>query len=273
MEAAVVELYPEQPGAFGLYAETCGDTGIPVVIVPGGGADAGLFSTVAEVLASEFRVVTYDRRGNSRSGQPGGWTETSIPEQADDAARLIESMGLTPAFVVGTSWSTLIVIDLIARYPSLLRGAVIHEATLFGVVSNSASVAEQRGTLTADALRRGDYAAAYEALVRSSAGEGVWQGLDSELRKRMAENARVFMTMEVPAFSEYTVPIDVLKQSVIPKTIAAGVVGRDQSVIFEATGWLADNLGLPLTDAPGGHAPYLDEPKEFGRWLQSVLAI
>jgi hypothetical protein len=42
-------------------------------------------------MANEFTVVTYDRRGNSRSGRPPGWTTTSVREQADDAAGIIQA--------------------------------------------------------------------------------------------------------------------------------------------------------------------------------------
>jgi hypothetical protein len=46
--------------------------------------DAGHHAEVADLLASEFTVVTYNRRGNSRGPRPQGWTATSIDEQ--DAA-------------------------------------------------------------------------------------------------------------------------------------------------------------------------------------------
>ena len=34
-------------------------------------------------------VVSYDRRGYSRSPRPADWTTTSVDEQADDAAALL----------------------------------------------------------------------------------------------------------------------------------------------------------------------------------------
>ncbi len=67
-----------------LYCEIRG-TGPSVLFISGPTGDAGHFERVAEELADEFTVITYDRRGNSRSPRPAGWTTTSAEEQADDA--------------------------------------------------------------------------------------------------------------------------------------------------------------------------------------------
>ena len=85
-----------------LYYEKQG-TGPAVLLIAGSTGDAGNFTRAADLLADEFTVVTYDRRGNSRSPRPSGWTTTSVAEQADDAAGLIQLLGLSPAVVFGTS--------------------------------------------------------------------------------------------------------------------------------------------------------------------------
>ena len=55
------------------------------------------------LLADEFTVLTYDRRGNSRSPRPADWTSTSVDQQATDAAELLMSLNLAPALVYGSS--------------------------------------------------------------------------------------------------------------------------------------------------------------------------
>jgi pimeloyl-ACP methyl ester carboxylesterase len=49
-----------------LYYEVRGH-GQPLLMISGGGGDAGFFSLVADILSDEYKVITYDRRGNSRS--------------------------------------------------------------------------------------------------------------------------------------------------------------------------------------------------------------
>jgi pimeloyl-ACP methyl ester carboxylesterase len=114
-----------------------------VVFVSGAIDDAGHWTGVADVLASACTVVTYDRRGNSRSPRPPEWTATTIDEQADDAAALLGALGVEQAIVLGTSAAAGIVANLALRHDSVLRGVVIHEP-LF-----------QSGVTNADAVRAG----------------------------------------------------------------------------------------------------------------------
>jgi pimeloyl-ACP methyl ester carboxylesterase len=76
-----------------IYHEVRG-SGPSVLFIAGATGDGGHFERVAELLSDEFTVVTYDRRGNSRSPRPDGWESTSTEEQSDDAAGLIEALGL-----------------------------------------------------------------------------------------------------------------------------------------------------------------------------------
>jgi pimeloyl-ACP methyl ester carboxylesterase len=59
-----------------LYYEVHG-TGSPALFIPGATGDARHFSHVADALADDFRVITYDRRGNSRSPRPRARSRTS----------------------------------------------------------------------------------------------------------------------------------------------------------------------------------------------------
>src|SRR5262249_34354906 len=98
-----------------LYYEMCG-AGPSVLFITGSTGDAGNFTRTAELLADEFTVVTYDRRGNSRSERPAGWTTTSVQEQAEDAAGVIEELHIAPAVVFGASAGGPIAVELIIRH-------------------------------------------------------------------------------------------------------------------------------------------------------------
>jgi pimeloyl-ACP methyl ester carboxylesterase len=45
-------------------------TGRAVLLIMGATGDGGRFDTLADLLADEFTVITYDRRGNGRSPVP-----------------------------------------------------------------------------------------------------------------------------------------------------------------------------------------------------------
>ncbi|UUL75488.1 alpha/beta hydrolase [Pseudarthrobacter sp. Fe7] len=86
-------------------------------MVPGATGDAGHFTKAAEILSDEFTIITYDRRGNSRStaGADRDGSAT-MSAQADDAAALIAACGLEKAIVFGTSGGAIITLE--ARHPA-----------------------------------------------------------------------------------------------------------------------------------------------------------
>jgi pimeloyl-ACP methyl ester carboxylesterase len=85
-----------------LYYEV-GGAGPSLLLIMGATGDGGVFEQFADLLAEEFTVVTYDRRGNGRSPRPVNWDTTSPEEQADDAVGLLDALGLAPAALFGTS--------------------------------------------------------------------------------------------------------------------------------------------------------------------------
>ena len=80
-----------QAGTTKLYHEVRGSG--PPLLITGGTGDAGEWANLAPTLAEECTVVTYDRRGISRSPRPDRWTATSMAEAADDAAALLRRPG------------------------------------------------------------------------------------------------------------------------------------------------------------------------------------
>src|SRR5215216_4019638 len=127
-----------QAGTTKLYHELRGSG--PALLITGGTGDAGEWTNLAPTLAEEDTVVTYDRRGMSRSPRPDGWTATSIAEQADDAAGLLRALEAAPAMVVGHSGGASIACELVARHPELVRRAVLYEAPLVAVVPDGEAV-------------------------------------------------------------------------------------------------------------------------------------
>ncbi len=76
-----------------------GGSGTPVLVLHGAGANLAVMRTLAEELASRFRVVTVDLRGHGRSGD-GPW---EWPLVLDDLEETCARLGLYRPAVVG--WS------------------------------------------------------------------------------------------------------------------------------------------------------------------------
>lgn len=252
-----------------IYHEARG-SGPSVLFIPGATGDAGHFEQFAEWLADEFTVVTYDRRGNSRSPRPAGWTSTSMEEQADDAAGLIEALGLAPAAVFGTSAGAVILSDLLLRRPELLRGAILHEPPLLPVLSNGAEVGATLQSMIEEGMAKGGPRATMEMFIRANAGDESFENLDPGLRERMLDNAEVFFSIELEALVPYVPDAGALAGVEVPARAAAGI-GNRGVYYHEASRWVAKQLGTELLEISGAHTPYVDRPAEMAEEIRPFL--
>ncbi|MFF3696150.1 alpha/beta fold hydrolase [Streptomyces sp. NPDC002221] len=128
----------EVPGASPRY-EVRG-AGPVLLLIVGGGGDAGIFEPVADALADRFTVVTYDPRGHSRSPLDGPDVDQRVETQADDAYRLLERVAPDgpPAYVFGTSSGAIVAVELLTRHPERLARVVAHEPVLVSLLPDAA---------------------------------------------------------------------------------------------------------------------------------------
>lgn len=116
----------EVPGAQ-LYYETRG-SGPLMLMIPGANGDADAFAAVAEHLATHYTVVTYDRRGFSRSRLEGSQDyDRRLETDADDAHRLIRHVSDEPATIFGSSSGAIVALEVLTRHPSTVRTLVPYE--------------------------------------------------------------------------------------------------------------------------------------------------
>jgi pimeloyl-ACP methyl ester carboxylesterase len=62
----------------------------------------------------------------SSGTRQAGWTTTSPEEQADDAAALLNELGIGPVAVFGTSCGGNFALYMLIRHPEVVRGAILH---------------------------------------------------------------------------------------------------------------------------------------------------
>src|SRR2546430_14052595 len=100
-----------------IYYELRG-SGPVLLMMPGGPADAGAFRRIAQELASNYTVVTYDPRGLSHSALEEPVRDERIVEVfADDVRRLLNATTTDPAFVFASSGGGAICPRLVAPHP------------------------------------------------------------------------------------------------------------------------------------------------------------
>jgi pimeloyl-ACP methyl ester carboxylesterase len=109
-----------------LYYEVRGQEQPLLMIAPGGG-DGWQYSFAADILADEYKVITYDRRANSRSTMNDP-QNIEISQQSRDAVAVLRAVGETSLFVFGNSSGAVIALDM--AKPQAVRAVVAHEAPM-----------------------------------------------------------------------------------------------------------------------------------------------
>jgi pimeloyl-ACP methyl ester carboxylesterase len=251
-----------------LYYERQG-FGPALVLIAGSTGDAGNFTRTATLLADEFTVVTYDRRGNSRSPRPDGWTATSVTEQADDAGALVDALGLAPAMIFGASAGGLIALDLIIRHPRLVRACVLQEPSIFSVLPDATTELAARRRILTEALDSGGPRGAVKALMRYLNDDAVFSAIPADILERMLANADTIISIEAPGFANWQLQPAELAKLQVPVSL---LVASDTLPIYkEITAWLAKQLHVKPITVPGRHGFYYYRPQDLADILRQIL--
>ncbi|MEW9528365.1 alpha/beta fold hydrolase [Microbispora sp. NPDC049125] len=265
----------EVPGA-GLYYEVRG-SGPVLLMIHGGAGEAGVFASIAPLLASRYQVVTYDRRGSSRSRLDGPVDEVQVADHADDARRLLDHFGAGLSHVFGSSGGATIALDLAARRPRRLGTVVAHEPPVYDVLPDRAryrAVAEEvHGT-----YRRSGADAAMEVFMKgvddpdgdAGAPEADAVEPDRAMLERLKADEEFFVAHEVRAFMGYKPDIAALKEG--PARIVLGLGRHGGTTARRMSAVTADLLGAKAVEFPSGHMGYMDHPRAFATKLIQVLA-
>ncbi|MGW1343662.1 alpha/beta fold hydrolase [Kribbella sp. NPDC002412] len=282
MSAKTVNKLPV-PGAT-LHYEVTG-SGPVLLLIPGGGSDAGIFSGIVGQLSADYTVVAYDPRGNSRSRYDGEPVDRRHSEAADetvaqaaaDALAVLDAVaGDSPAYVFGSSSGAITGLELITRHPDRVRMLVAHEPPCVEVLPDAADAAaffqDVYDTYRRDGLDAADVLFA------------IGTGMDQDelpppedllpeyqaLFRRMRANAAGFYEHQLLPFTRYQPDLDALKQ-VTHKIVPAAGHDSAEYLPGRPIQTIADHLGWPVVTFPGPHTGYTTHPAPFATLLSRVL--
>ena len=91
--------------------------GTPILMINGLGADRSGWALQVPALSREFRTITYDNRDVGQTGAGRAPHPYGIRQFADDAAGLLDALGIARAHVVGASMGGAIAQEFGLAYP------------------------------------------------------------------------------------------------------------------------------------------------------------
>lgn len=242
-----------------LYYETYGD-GPPVLLIQGGLSEAGATRQLARELAQQHHVITYDRRGLSRSTITHDPQPMTMATHADDAAALLAALTSEPVRVIGPSIGAIIGLYLAARHPDRVALLVAHEPPMASLVRDP----EQEAGLDEVAeLARDDVGAAIRRFVALGGSREGTHEPGAEPAPSVGDiqaNLQRFFAYDFPAVRAATLELDQVDASSRPPVIVTG--GQESRGQWEhrCAEQLAAELDHKLVEMPGGHNGLVSHP-------------
>ncbi len=266
------------PGA-SLYYEVRG-SGHVLLMICGGIYDAAALAPLADLLSDQWTVVTYDRRGNSRSPITDGPPDQPVDVHVDDAHRLLAAIGdERPAAVFGNSSGAQIALGLTAQHPDQVRIVVAHEPPVFGLLDDAPHWQAVLDDVAAVCATEGPGAAMAvftEALGGGEEPQGPPEDVElppqvAEMLARFEVNTAYFVEHEVPVFGRWLPDLAALRNDgvrVVP-AVGADSVGEPPHRAGQA---VADRLGVDALVLPGGHGGFGTHTARYAEVLRQVLS-
>jgi pimeloyl-ACP methyl ester carboxylesterase len=256
-------------------------SGPMLLILQGGAGNADGSEALANELSCDFTVVTYDRRGLSRS-TPIRAESYEIATHATDAARLISALSGEPAFVFGCSLGALIGVEVAARHPTLVRLLIAHEPGLYALLEGAERDEALRGHMEVlESFQREGVPAAMKLMFARSGtdlndGEAEVPALsvstaDPKATEQHFVNLRHFLTCDVPAVTRYqpdVTAVTAARSKIIP---AIGRATSPSALPYRCTVALAGVLHRTPVEFPGGHTAFMLRPKGVAHRIRELI--
>ena len=263
-----------------LYYEVRGH-GQPLVLIPGAGGDADRYTPVAEILADEFKVITYDRRANARStiNDPQNF---EISQQSRDVVAVLRTCGEESAFIFGNSSGAVIALDMAKTQPQAVRAVIAHEPPVARVHPRAENWQRFYASVYLTAFELGSAVATLRFLF----GTGLPvrdmiqtsrdtrrpsdEGQEPRLSPRLTTD--VLMKLELLPVTNYLPDAAAIRKSGVKMYMAAGKESLDKKRWYAQTAQiLAEQLGCELVIFPGHHGSFMGMPEEWTAVLRRIL--
>jgi pimeloyl-ACP methyl ester carboxylesterase len=221
---------------------------------------------------AHYTVVTYDRRGFSRSQLDGPQDyDHRLETDVDDVWRLIEHVSDEPAIVFGGSSGAIIALQLLTRHPSVVRTLVPHEPPAMRLVADGQKWIDFFFEVY-DLYRQSGIEPALKRFREEAFAESDRQAMARAPKDEYAlPNTTYWFEHELRQYPAVDLDLDALKAHADRIVLTAGRESRGYPT-YQVNVELGKKLGRDLIELPGGHVGPLSQPAEFAREFVQHLA-
>jgi pimeloyl-ACP methyl ester carboxylesterase len=238
------------------------------------------FTALADLMATDHTVLTYDPRGSARSTVTDR-TEATTPELlASDGYRVITAVTDQPVTILGSSGGAVTGLALVTAHPELVSVLVAHEPPLLTLLSDTE---QQLGVV--DHIRQTYREAGGEMAMREFllaigvlGDQGSRELADSPLPAATpapavpADDNDFFYANQLGPTTSYRPDLAALRAA--PTRIVVGVGETSAGQLAHRGGLaFAAALGVPVTPFPGDHGGFAGQAAAFADRLRAVLTI
>jgi pimeloyl-ACP methyl ester carboxylesterase len=246
----------------------------PLLLVIGSPMASADFAPLADALAGDHTVVTYDPRGHANSPIDDPNDDATADQRADDVVAILDDLGAESADVFGSSGGAVTGLALVVRHPGRVRTLVAHEPPLLELLPDAA----QQRAATEDIIETfhaaGMHAAWFKFMVNAGFDMTTPADMPAEppepTEQDLREAAR-FFDHELRPTTRYVPDIDALKTN--PSRVLIGI-GADSGhlLTYRTSVALCDLLSCTPVEFPGDHGGFIGAPTEFADTLRTVLS-
>jgi len=260
------------PGA-NLYYEVSGE-GPLLIMIPGAAGTGEVFGPLVEPLAERYQVVTYDRRGFSRSELDGPQDYGHrLDTDADDVRRLITKLTDKPAIVFGSSSGATVALEVLIRCPERVDIVIPHEPPVVNLLPDAAKWIAFFDEVY-DTYRQSGVTRAMHQFANGTLGSEDSKVLARNMKLHTNEqnlaNTTYWMEHELRQYPRVELDLDSLTTHAEQIVLVGGRESQDQ-MTYQPGKVLAQKLGHAIINLPGGHLGFIAYPTEFVNRLTDTL--
>ena len=244
--------------------------GTPLLCLHETGTSAEAWRRLAAELPGGLALIAPDRRGWNRSSVPEGYRATTVDEQAEDAAAILDALDARPALLCGAGIGAVAVLDLLLARPELALGAVLIEPPLLAFSTRATERLSADRVALGEALHEGGVAAAVDRCLEGGL-EALCPGagrLPSELVSPARERPATLFA-ELGAVAGWSIPGRELAACELPSRVVVSE-GTPEPVRSASTALAGRLRSAELCELSGAGPAHLDAAAELAALLAGL---